>query len=504
MNLSRQTKPQPQSKFLPLADWLTLTSPTLRWAWPYIQYIRAHLDDVTAGDTTKLMVFCPPRHGKSTLTTIHYPAYRLERDPSLRIVIGCYNQTLAEKFSRRIRAICRQRGVELDPERQAVDDWQTTAGGGLRAVGIGGGVTGQGFDLLIIDDPVKSREEANSEAYRERCWNWYREDMYTRQEPGAAIVLIQTRWHQDDLSGRILESEQSPDWTVINLPAEAEVDDPLGRAVGAALCPDRYDLAALADLRATLGTEAYTALFQQRPQPAGGGMFKREWWQRYTSFDRAQARQVLQVWDTAFKAGATNDYSVCTTWALMPHGVYVLDCWRGRIEFPDLKRVARDQYTKWRPSAVLVEDKASGQSLIQELRRESGLPVIPVRVDTDKVSRAAAVTPYVEARRVFLPEDAPWVGGFVDEHADFPAGVHDDIVDTTSMALKRLVIGHEFSVTAVGQSIAEPPLQGLAAAQADLERIRKHARADDPDADDEDDVAVASTSQYDTLLRGRW
>ena len=138
------------------------------------------------------------------------------------------------------------------------------------------------------------------------------------------------------------------------------------------------------------------------------------------------------------------------------------------------------------------------------MRRESGLPVIPVRVDTDKVSRAAAVTPYVEARRVFLPEDAPWVGGFVDEHADFPAGVHDDIVDTTSMALKRLVIGHEFSVTAVGQSIAEPPLQGLAAAQADLERIRKHARADDPDADDEDDVAVASTSQYDTLLRGRW
>jgi predicted phage terminase large subunit-like protein len=426
----------------PFSTWLPQTSRSLRWDWPYVQYIREHLDEVTAGDLDKLMIFAPPRHGKSVLATIHYPAYRLERDPSLRVVIACYNATLAEKFSRRVRAICRARGVALDPERQAVNDWQTAAGGGLRAVGVGGGVAGQGFDVLILDDVVKSREEANSLAYRERCWDWYREDMYTRREPGAALVLIMTRWHQSDLAGRILASDQAADWTVLSLPAEAEEDDPLGRPVGAPLCPDRYDLPALADLRATMGTEAYTALFQQRPQPAGGGMFKRDWWQSFTPeyWSRALASQIIQVWDTAFKAGATNDYSVCSTWALMPSGVYVVDCWRAKVEFPELKRVASDLYAKWKPSAVLIEDKASGQSLLQELRRNSTLPVLPVKVDADKLSRAAAVTPYVEAGRVFLPDGAPWVVDFIDEHADFPSGVYDDMVDCTSMALRFLVL----------------------------------------------------------------
>ena len=232
--------------------------------------IREHLDQLTAGQIKRLAIFVPPRHGKSALATIRYPVYRLSREPGLRVIIGCYNSLLAEKFSRQALRIARDSGVALDPARQQIHDWETTAGGGMRAVGVGAGITGQGGGLVIIDDPVKCREEANSPTYRERVWDWYREDLYTRLEPDGAIVLIQTRWHEDDLAGRILASEQAGAWTVVNLPAEAEAGDPLGREPGAPLCPARFDRAALADIRATLGTWAYTALYQQRPLPEGG------------------------------------------------------------------------------------------------------------------------------------------------------------------------------------------------------------------------------------------
>jgi predicted phage terminase large subunit-like protein len=322
--------------------------------------------------------------------------------------------------------------MKLSKDRTAVDDWETEEGGGLRAVGVGAGVTGMGANWIFIDDPVKNREEANSETYREKCWDWYTDDLYTRLEPGGKIVLIMTRWHEDDLAGRILASEDGPNWTVINLPALAEKDDPLGRKEGEALCPERYDEEALQNIRRVMGA-SFQALYQQRPSAEEGDIFKREWWQYYK--EAPKLKWIIQSWDTAFKKGAENDYSVCHTWGVSDNGFYLLDRWKEKVEFPTLKRTVVSLANKWHPRAILIEDKASGQSLIQELKTNTTLPVLAIPVDSDKVTRAHAVTPSVEAGNCYLPEDAPWLQDFIDEFATFPNGSHDDEVDATTQFL---------------------------------------------------------------------
>jgi hypothetical protein len=242
--------------------WLPLVSPkSWHWDWPYLAHIRSKLALVTSGAVRRLMIFCPPRHGKSEQTTIRYPSWRLERDREFRVCVGCYNQTFAERFGRKARRIVRGR-LPLSDERSAAREWETLAGGVFRSCGVGNPPTGEGFDLIVIDDPVKSREEAESQAYRDRCWDWFREDLFTRQEPGCAIVLIQTRWHPDDLAGRILASEDRPNWVVVRLPAEAEAYDPLRRAEGEPLCPARYGKSQLAEFRSVLGSCGYVALYQ--------------------------------------------------------------------------------------------------------------------------------------------------------------------------------------------------------------------------------------------------
>lgn len=264
-----------QSKTPALGAWLSAVTPAFHWNVPHLVHIQTQLERVTRGEIDRLMLFLPPRHGKSQLATVRYPVWRMECDPSLTVIVGAYNKLLATSFSRQARRIARER-LALDDERTAADEWQTVAGGIYRAVGVGTGVTGKGARLIIVDDPTKSREEANSAAYRERVWDWYRDDLYTRLEPGGAIILIMTRWHEDDLAGRILESEDAPNWTVISLPALAEANDPLGRAEGAALWPARFDVTDLERIRTVLGTASFTALYQQRPTALEGGLFKRE------------------------------------------------------------------------------------------------------------------------------------------------------------------------------------------------------------------------------------
>ena len=419
---------------LPFAEWLEEVTPRYTWTWPHILHIRQHLDRVTAGEIRRLMIFVPPRHGKSELTTVRYPAWRLERAPETRVIIGCYNSTLAEVFGRSARRICSER-IALSADRTSVGDWETTAGGGLRAVGVGSGVTGRGADVIIVDDPIKSREEANSQAYRDRVFNWWTDDLYTRLEPDAAIILILTRWHMDDLAGRILASEDAPNWTVVSLPAFAEANDPLGRTEGEALCPERFDEEALATIKAVQGS-SFEALYQQRPSALEGAIFKRDWWRHYR--EGPTFSRIVQSWDTAFKAGEANDFSVCTTWGETKAGWYLLDRWKRRVEFPALKVMAQTLFEQFKPSVVLVEDKASGQSLIQELKRDTRLPILAIKVDSDKVSRAYAVTPLIETGRVFLPESAPWLVDYVDSMANFPNATYDDDVDSTTQALNYL------------------------------------------------------------------
>lgn len=264
-------------------------------------------------------------------------------------------------------------------------------------------------------------------------------------------VAHNTRWHEDDLAGRILEAHkkgEGEEWKVVSYPAVAEIDEP-HRKAGEALHPERYPLADLVGedghggIRRAVGARVWASLYQQRPAAAEGAILKRAYWKYYrpTSSDPATLvkelgiTSVVQVWDTAFKEKAQNDPSACMTFGLSPSKYFILDVWTGKVEYPDLKRTAIAQHAKWKPHAVLIEDKASGQSLIQELRRETVIPVLPIQVDRDKVARANAISPQLEAGLVYLPEAAPWVADFVDECATFPNAAHDDQVDTLTMAL---------------------------------------------------------------------
>lgn len=414
------------------------------WDWHHTAYIRAQLDRVTSGEITRMMLFVPPRHGKSELATIHYPAYRLEADPIQRVVIAAYNATLAEKFSRRVRGLARKRLLSLDPERQAVNDWMTQAGGGCRAVGVGGGITGQGGDLIIIDDPVKSREEADSATYRDRVWHWYTDDLYTRLEPGAAIVLIMTRWHEDDLAGRILASDQADQWTVVNLPALALEHDVLGRAVGSPLCVERYDLPALLDIQKTLGPRGWQALYQQKPAPPEGAMFKRHWFSIVQSTPAVAQR--VRYWDLAGAGEGNGDYTVGTLMAKSPDGRF----WIEEVIRVQLTAHPRNQLIlqtaetdRQRGVSYTYVEQAPGlakEATDTVIRLLAGYTARADRVSNDKTTRAEPLAAQAEAGNVALLAGS-WNTTFLDELTAFPYADHDDYTDSASGAFNQITIG---------------------------------------------------------------
>lgn len=258
-----------------------------------------------------------------------------------------------------------------------------------------GPITGRGADLLLIDDPIKNREDANSESYRRQVCEWYESTAFTRLQPEGAVILIQTRWHQADLAGWLLREHLEQGWTVLNLPALAEVDEGW-RQEGAALWEKKFPLKRLAQIREAVGGATWAALYQQRPAAAEGAIFKREWWRHHTPATLpARFEQIVVSLDTAFKAGSSNDYSVGLVLGVGETGYYVLDLWRDRVEFPALMRQVEMLALKWQPDRVLIEDKASGQSLIQELQSNSRLAIEPVKVDSDKVTRARAIASLV-------------------------------------------------------------------------------------------------------------
>lgn len=416
----------------PFPDWLPLVAPSYRWDWAHLSYIQSALDQLTTGKTKRLMLFLPPRHGKSEMTTVRYPVWRLEREPHLRVIVGAYNQMLANSFNRKARKIATERFSLSD--RVAVEDWQTPQGGGIRAAGVGAGVTGRGADLVIIDDPVKNREEAESPTYRDRVWDWYTDDLYTRLEPGASMILIMTRWHEDDLAGRILASERAGDWTIVNLPALAEANDPLGRSEGAALCPERYDEAALDSIKEVLGSRSFAALYQQRPQPAEGALFKREW---FTTVDAApEGLRWGRYWDLAASTKTSADYTASAAVGFDGNDgtLYIRDMIRGRWEWPDARKIIVETMLGEPNTTHAIEEAMHGLAAIQELRRERAVAHIALRgihVDKDKLTRALPWSARAEARKVKLVR-GPWVGAFLSEICMFPQGTNDDQVDTVS------------------------------------------------------------------------
>lgn len=425
----------------------------------HLELLDQRLYDLAAGRIKRLMVFMPPRHGKSELCSKYYPAWYVGRYKG-RVILTSYEASFAASWGRLARNVLTEWGpsvfgVKVSQGSSAADHWELDGAEGQRGVmytaGVGGAITGKGASLLIVDDPVKNMEEAQSLTMRDKAWQWYTSTAYTRLEPDGRVLIIQTRWHEDDLSGRILahaksEGDTEP-WHVLSLPAIAETDEshaiagdvPFTRSEGEALWPERFSPQRLAAIRTDVGGSVWSALYQQHPTPDGGLIWRREWFKRYSPLGgMPQFVRVVQAIDTAFKTGVANDYSVIATWGCTENAFYLIDLWRERVEYPDLKRAIADQAAKHKPAAIYVEDAASGQSIIQELNRETRLPILALRPMGSKEARAAAVTPLAEAGKVYVPDGAPWLSDFIDEHVAFPRGAHDDMCDTTSMALENV------------------------------------------------------------------
>lgn len=390
------------------------------------------------------MLFMPPRHGKSETATIRFPVYCIEKQPTTRFIIGAYNSDLAIKFSRRSRSIARER-FALSNERSTAADWETPQGGGMRAVGVGGGVTGHGANVIIIDDPIKSFEEASSLVYRDKVWNWYTNDIYTRREPDASMILIQTRWHMDDLAGRILSSEDAKNWTVVLLPAEAEADDPLGRVVGEALCPERFDLNALAEIKTVLGSNRYAALYQQRPVPAEGGLFKRRWFGEPLEVLPSGGR-LARYWDSAATDGG-GDYTVGALMAKLQDRFFVADIERGQwspgTRDQTMLRIAKADQERYGYVKYFCEQEpgASGVSAVSAfVKMLAGFSAHGRVASGNKEVRAEPLAAQAEIGNVKLIRGV-WVPAYLDELCSFPQGTHDDQVDASSGAFNELAGG---------------------------------------------------------------
>lgn len=429
------------------------------YQWPgykparHHRLIARHLEAVERGEITRLMIFMPPRAGKSMLVSEFFPAWYLGRNPSHYLIAATYAQELADDFGRKVRnqiadptfqAIfpgCKLKGDSQAAKRFHItrelpgDAVATELDGAYFATGIGGPMSGRGSHLLLIDDAVKNREEAESPTIRQRNKDWYTSTAYTRMMPGGRIVVVMTRWHTDDLAGWLLETQPHENWTVLSLPAIAEVEDEIGRNPGEALWPEAFPLETLEKIRDSIGSRDWSALYQQRPAPAEGGIFKAHWFKRY---DRRQEvyDQIVQSWDTAYKPGQLNDPSCCTTWGVRKDGFDLLNVLVRRLEYPELKSRVVSHAAEFGANAVLIEDKASGQSLLQDLKRETLLATIAVEPKGDKLTRASSVSATVEAGRVFLPTHAPWLTDYEMEMLTFPNAPHDDQVDSTSQFLE--------------------------------------------------------------------
>src|SRR5690625_366178 len=424
----------------------------------------SHLSDVLSAATAAveegrsqwIQVSMPPRSGKSVLASTWLPTWLLHRHPSWKIGLISHSPTLSTGWGRQVRRTIEsfgsRIGVEIARDAGAVADWQTTQAGEIRSRSIGQATTGLGFKVLLLDDIVRDFAAAHSEAQRDAVWDWWTANSRTRLEPPSLTVAIGTRWHEDDFIGRLLshDHEGNPaDWQQISFPAIAEDDDVLGREPGDPLLSPMIDetadqaLARWADIRESVGSYAWEALYQQRPAPARGAIFDVGWWKFYDPEDLpTEWDRVLTSWDMAFKDTANSDYVVGQRWGVKGADRYLLDQVRGRHSFTSTVRVVRDfasaEVIGWGPvTEHLVEDKANGPAVIDALKAK--IPgVVPINPTNSKEARARAVTPQIEAGNVHLPAGAPWLTEFLSEFRSFPTGKHDDQVDAATQALSRI------------------------------------------------------------------
>jgi predicted phage terminase large subunit-like protein len=418
----------------------------------HIDLIASKLKDVADGKITRLIINIPPRNLKSICASVAFPAWLLGHYPHHKIICASYASDLAIKLATDCRQVMQAPwyqevfpNTKLAASRVSASDFNTTKNGGRMAVSTGGGITGRGADILIIDDPLKP-DDAPSDVIRNNVNTWFDGTAYTRlnSKKDGAIIIIMQRLHLDDLVGYAIEKGG---WEVINLPAIAEeytehtYETIYGtrtviRHPGSPLHGARESLETLAMIKANMSEYQFYSQYQQSPVPMGGGMIKNEWLQRYESHELPESfEMIVQSWDTASKVNNFSDFSVGITLGIKNKKIYVIDIKRARMDFPTLRRAALAAYHQYKPNTILIEDASSGTQLVQDLKEQDIYCVKPVRPEGDKKSRLFAQASIFDSGKVYLPTDAHWVDDFIHELTAFPSAKFDDQVDAMSQAL---------------------------------------------------------------------
>jgi len=419
---------------------------------PHHRKLSKIFEDVIAGKKKRVIINIAPRMGKSEFSSYLFPAYFLGKFPDKKIIMGTHTASLSEDFGRRVRNLIESDEYQdLFPDTRIADDqkaagkWSTGAGGQYYAAGVGGALAGRGADLFVIDDPHSEQDvKSNSRLAFDTAWSWFQTGPLQRLMPGGAIIVIMTRWSLLDLTGRLVEYQiRNPEaipWEIVELPAILHQDEENEKS----LWPEQWPLEALKKTKASIDPRYWNAQYMQQPTSEASAIVARRHWRIWEKDEPPKCEYIIQSWDTAFEAKTTADYSACTTWGVFYNEeehdepqVILLDAFKDRMAFPELKQVALKHYKDWEPDAFVVEKKAAGAPLIQELRA-MGIPVqefSPSR-GNDKIVRVNAIADLFTSGKVWAP-DTRWAREVIEELAAFPVGEHDDYVDTTSQALLR-------------------------------------------------------------------
>ena len=412
--------------------------------WGHHQIIANEFTKIASERKGRLIINMPPRHTKSEFASVYFPAWIIGKFPKLKIMQVSHNTELAVRFGSKVRNIIDSSeykqifgDVKLREDSKAKGRWETNQGGEYYAAGVGASITGRGADLLIIDDP-HTEQDSMSDLAMERAYDWYTSGPRQRLQPGGSILLVMTRWAEDDLTGRLLKAQKEPkadSWQTISFPAIL----PDGKPVWS----EYWELSELEKIKASLPVRNWSAQYMQEPTSEEGAIIKREWWQPWKEEHIPNLIHVIQSYDTAFSKKETADYSAITTWGVfypdeVTPNIILLDAIRGKYDFPELKVVAMDAYKYWEAESVIIEQKASGEPLTQEFRR-MGIPVIPFvpSKGNDKFARVNAVAPLFESGAVWFPYGETFADAVIEECASFPHGANDDFVDSMTQAMLR-------------------------------------------------------------------
>lgn len=449
-----------------LLDFTLYTKPDYEVNWHH-ELLCNKLDQFASGKCPRLMIFMPPRHGKSELGSRRLPAYILGKDPDAQVIACSYSADLASRMNRDVQRIVdtkeyreifpgstiNSRNVKNDARGNYVRNSEMFEivghKGSYRASGVGGGITGMGANYAIIDDPIKNMEDANSQRIRENIWDWYVSTLYTRLEGVGNVLVILTRWHEDDLAGRLLERAKNDpgadQWEVFELPAVKEDDSNSYdvRSIGESLWPTKYDENQMAKIKASVGSKVWASLYQQQPTPGDGSIIQRPWLKTYYSLPTVHWDQLCISADLSFKDTKTADFVVLSVYAKKGANIYLVDQVRDRMDF--VKTVQQfERLCLKHPNATVkyVEEKANGAALISVLKEK--IPgIVPVNPKESKSARAHAVAPYYEAGNIHYPDKsiAPWIEDHIQEIISFPFVKNDDRVDAETQAISKMLTG---------------------------------------------------------------